>query len=332
MFYQFPSLLTLLTICAFAGSAYAQIEVQLKESAQAQSRQVRLAEIATINSGTENIRQEALGSMVIATIAHMNQPLRIEARKLERILARQQPGLGKIQFTGATAVSVVLPGEELPLDRVAESAKSFLQSTLSQQFKKFSIHEAHIERESLLIPQGPLQLKPHLASALKPARKIEVLVDIHVNDQRVDSVPVKIDIAMTVPMYQLTRSMVTGETPKLDDYKIVEQPIERLTRAAYLLDTKTDLSIVRLRRNIAAGATLYREDIEPAPYIARNQKILAELKMNGILIEKAVLAQTDGQLGQTIKVTNAGDGTEADAKSATFYTAKIIAHDRVEVK
>jgi len=322
MLLRFPILLML---AALAGPACARIEVRLKDFAEAKSHQVVLSDIAVLDSNAEGVRLETLEKMVIATITHIDQPLRIEAGQLMRVMARQQPALrDKMQFTGAAAVSVVLPGQAFPAERVTEAAKSFVRAELGRHASRFEIHDARMERDAVSIPRGELQLKPRLIGSATPAAKMHIAVDMFVNGRRVDSVPVSVEISMALPVYRLTRSMTMGETLKPEDCEIVEQAIDPSMRIASLLDPATDLSALRLRRNIAAHALLYREDIERIPDVSRNQKVLAELKNNGIVIEKTVVAQADGQLGQIIKV--------ADAQSAATYSARVIAHGRVEVK
>ncbi len=90
------------------------------------------------------------------------------------------------------------------------------------------------------------------------------------------------------------------------------------------MDPRRNLSNFRLIRTVASDSVLYRADIEAIPHVARNQKVMAELKSNGIVIEKTVVAQSDGQLGQVIKV--------ADSQTETMFSAKVVAHGRVEVK
>lgn len=305
--------------------ACAEIVVQLKAFAETQSRQVRLSDIAALHSDSQAAVLDGLGRTLIVTIAHLNQPVRINAQQVARLIARQQPALrNQVRLEGASAVTVVLPGNTLPSEQVVEAAKSFLQQELQKMPYRFELRDAHLSAKPILLPAGALQLKPRFFGSFKPAAQIQVAVDILVNDRRIDSIRIGVDVDMYVPAYKLTRSMAAGQALESMDYKLVEQQVDGLTRGASLFDTKTDLSAHRLRRELAADAVLYRDDVEPIPYVSRNQNVLAELKSSGILIEKTVVAKTDGQLGQIIQV--------ADTKSKASYSAKVIAYGRVEVK
>lgn len=312
-------------IGASALPAQADIVVHLKESAEVRSRQVKLAEVVSFEAGAKSAIAQALGNTLVVTVMHVNQPFRIESGQIMRLIARQQPALrDQFRLAGASAVTIILPGERVPAERIAAAAKSFLQEELHRSRVNFVIRDMHIRSDSALVPNGELQLKARLASPLQPARRINVVVDLFVDNRRVDSVTVSAEVDMFVQIYRATRPLASGDVLQAGDYELIERPFDELTRGASLLDTTTELTARRVRRNIAAHVVLYRHDVEAVPHVVRNQKILAEVKSNGILIEKMVVAQSDGQLGQTIKVS--------DARSAVFYPAKVVAHGRVEVK
>lgn len=316
---------TFLLLIVLAAQASAQVDITLKESVEVHSRDVKLSDIAILHSSTDQSYVEILGKMIIATMVHINQPLRIDAPKLEHLIVRQEPALrDRFHLSGAAAVMVVLPGTEFPLSQVMDSAKTFLRTELNKQPSPFEIVDGRIERQLLLIPKGQLELIPRFSGSSNPAKKMNVTVDIFVNNSRFDSIPVALEINMTKRVYRLTHSVARGKILKKDDYEIEEEQIDRSTRIAALLDPNTDISNMRVRRNMPANSVLYQEDVEVAPLVTHNQKVVAELKTNGIVIEKTAIAQTDGALGQLIKV--------ADSDSSSIYFAKVIAQGRVEVK
>ncbi len=194
---MFLRTLILLLLTVLVPPAQAKIQIQLKEFAQAQSRQVTLNDIAIVQQNTEGFNAEILGQMVVATIAHINQPLLIDAKHLERLIARQQPALrDKLQFIGATSVSVLLPGDEISFSQVIDAAKTFLRTELAKHSSQLAIHEGKVERNALLVPKGSLKFSPRFSSgSSEPEKMMHVTVDIFVNDKRIDSIPVNLEIA-----------------------------------------------------------------------------------------------------------------------------------------
>ncbi|TCS37715.1 flagella basal body P-ring formation protein FlgA [Paucimonas lemoignei] len=322
---MFSRFLIIALFSVFIFPVKAEVVARLKENAQVSSRQVSLAEVVSFDEDAESAIVQALGETLVATVMHVNRPIRIESAQIMRLVSRQQPALrNQLRLTGASAVTVILAGEKVPTERIAEAAKAFLHDELHRKRIKFAIRNLHIGSNSILVPDGDLQLKARLAAPLQAARRINVVVDLIVGNRRFDSITVSAAIDMIVPAFRATRQLAAGDVVQEGDYELVERPFDESMRSLDLLDTKTEPASLRVRRNIAAKAIFYRHDVEPVPHVVRNQKVLVEVKSNGILIEKTVIAQSDGFLGQLIKVS--------DPQSTEFYPAKIVAHGRVEVK
>jgi len=324
---MFARLTLLSLLCLPLSAVHAQLTtltIELKDFAQAQARQVRLSEIAVLKADDAS----SLGRMVVATLAHVNQPLRIEAAQLLKIMVRQQPALrGKIQLIGATAVSVILPGEILPGAAVVDAAKTLLHKELARHTAQYVLRDLRVLRADVQVPKGALSLRAYLNAPFgtwTPAAQITVSVAVFVNDKRVDTIPVAASIDMQLPVYRLTRAVVSGEVLKQTDYELAQQPLADARQTASLVPPEAVIAGLRARRNLAAQAVLHRHDIEAVPPVTRHQTLAAELKTGGIVIEKNVVAQSDGYLGQKIKV--------ADAQSVSVYVAKVIAPGRVEVE
>ncbi len=311
-------------LCLPLAAAQAQLTIELKGFAHAQSHQVRLSEIAVLDTRSAAGLQQ-LGGMVVATIAHPNQPLRIEAKHLLQVITRQQPALrDRIELRGAAAVSVTLIGQDLPESDIRATAKTFLHQELARHATQLEIVDLRLTRAAGQMPAGALLLKARLNSPFKPTRNITVAVDVFVNDKRVDTIPVAATLDMTVLAYRLTRALSAGESVQASDYEIVPYRLEDSSPATVLLKADAPLFGLRLRHQLAANTLLRRNDLEPVPAVARHQHIAAELQAGGIVIEKTVIAQSDGYLGQKIKV--------ADTQSVAVYVAKVIAPGRVEVE
>jgi flagella basal body P-ring formation protein FlgA len=286
---------------------------------------MKLSDIAAINVENEHINTEILGNIVVATLVHVNQPLNIKADKLKRLIALEEPAVrNKIHLTGAASVTVVLPGVDFPMNEVLDSAKSFLSAELNKQSSPFEILDARATRHLSQIPKGRLELSPRFSGKFTIAKQIDVLVDVYVNDNRFDSIPVSVTINLTEQVYRMTRAAARGEILKSGDYQLTAMPIDRSTRVAALLAPGADFTALRLRRSIKANSILYRDDFEITPLVTRNQKVSAEFRTGGIIVENTAIAQSDGRLGDVIKV--------ASSDSASIYYAKVTAKGHVEVK
>jgi hypothetical protein len=62
----------------------------------------------------------------------------------------------------------------------------------------------------------------------------------------------------------------------------------------------------------------------PAAGVARNQRVIAQSRIGAILVEKPMVARSEGQPGQLVRVI--------DLQSAFIHQATVVAQQRVELK
>ncbi len=114
-----------LVTTAMPLAAKAPISIHLHDMVQVPSRQLRLADIATLHGDAS----QALGMVLVATLSRAGQPVRIDAARIVQMIRRQQPGLaGRFAMTGAGSVSVLLASE--PATGVARNQHVMAQARI----------------------------------------------------------------------------------------------------------------------------------------------------------------------------------------------------------
>lgn len=314
-----------LMLSAFTAPAVAGITVHLKDLSTVQARQVKLSDVAMVQDSENPAVTKSLNNLVVAVMTHYDQPLRIEAEQMRRLILRQQPGFAdKLTMAGADSVAVVLPSTEISIEDVEASVKAFLHSELDQLVSRLEVKDVKVDQPSLRVPQANVELRPRYVSQIKLDTQIKLAVDAFVGKVRLASIPVTANLNIVIPVHRVTRDVAPGQSLGESDYEVVEQAIDYPTRMAALINSQFELRSVRTKRKLVAGQLLQHQDLERAPHVLRNQEVLAELNANGISIQKPVIAQVDGYVGQTIRV--------ADARTATVYRARVVSTGHVEVE
>jgi flagella basal body P-ring formation protein FlgA len=313
------------------GQALAQtppIVFELKPFAQLSARQVRLGEIATqVPSANPDIRTngDLLENMVVATVSHVNQALRIDANQLMQIVLRRQPALrGQLEIRGASEVSVILLGVPISEAQIRTSVEQFLQDQLPKYLYNVELTALSTPSIKAPIPAGDLTLSPRLNSEFRPSAQLTLTVNVMVNHAVVERIPVVAQIRAQMLVYQLKRQVSIREPLDADSYEIVQASLPGSAQNALAAQPSKQLMGMRARRDLGAASIIEGADIEPIPDVSRMQRVSATLKQGLVQIEKIVVAQSDGQVGQRIKVF--------DERTASTYFAKVVGAGLVKIE
>lgn len=306
--------LLLLGIACFAPAGFAAAPgVALRAEAVVAGPQFSLGEVAAVDD-------PQLAALRIGHSPRAGAVLTLQRAEVQRALRRLAPQRGAVMVSGAERIVVRRgPLQALELARVHEAAARELRGALAARYARFEIEPATAGEGSLGVPEGRVELRARLPSLSPLPARVAVWIDIHVDERLQRSVPVSFANRAWQPVLAARRAVAPGEPLRAADFELREAQV---AGAAAPLPADLDLSALRLKRPLAAGAALAVAHVERAPGVSKDQPVRVQVMRGAIGIETVAVATRDAAAGEVLRVRH--------ADTNQTYPARVVAAGVVE--
>lgn len=312
--------LALLALGIVLATPVAALDLTLKAEATVQRDHAVLGDLLAPNPDSSRLDQ-ALRNVPVFEQASSGTTITLTRAMLARRLFLARPELkGKINWQGATAITIHAESAPDMDARLVDAAKVELEAYLAGQVKAFAI-KAVDSRTRPVLPPGELTFRVQALTELPVRKRMAVAVDVFRNGQPYRTFPVWFAVSATTDVLvakenldpQQPLAAILFERQRLDIASLAQPPV----------DPASDLRLLRVRRSLAQGTVLLASDIEQTPPVARNQDIALKVVAGGVTIETQATALSDAMIGKSVRVRNPRSGEE--------FVAIVVAPGMAEV-
>lgn len=237
--------------------------------------------------------------------------------------ARLRPVDTRVNWQGASQVTVQSVAHELSGFLIEQTARASLTGWLKQRATRFSVDPV-VQPRDLAVPAGQLELRVRpLPGGDTVVARQRVWVDVHVNNEFVRAIPVDFSVAAYGPAWVAPQAIPRGAM-------VARQSLERqevsITAPGFKASAMQPDAVadVRSRRSIAPGGVVAAADVEAIPAVSRGEQVTLVAGSGGLELETRAEALQDGQVGQAVKVRAAGGSAPV--------LAQVVSPGRVRVQ
>lgn len=308
-------------LCLTLMPASASVSVELRSQVELLSQYYSMADVARIRCADSSSCQK-LKSLRIGKTPRPGYWGQISRRDIQARVRAKLPGQAKaLEWSGADVVRVQALGVALDGDRLIATAEAVLGKHLAATFTDFKIKSVQ-QPDALQVPEGKLELVGKLDSSRGLSPRMPVWVDVQVDGQHYQSVPVWFAVS-AMEKVLLARSDIAVKAEITADDFIEAYRDVTLVRGDFFNHAE-ELSGLRINRTLAGGAILKQSDVEWVPPVTRGEEVMVHATAGAVSIKTRAVAMNDGDLFQRIKV-------KSPAGYASF-NAVVIGNGQVRVE
>jgi flagella basal body P-ring formation protein FlgA len=283
------------------------VVVTLRASASINAATVCVGHVASLSGGTPALRQQ-ISVLDLADRPQRGKPVQLLRELIAYRIQVAGVDRGRFRMQGAALVDVSLAAGPAGEEELFQTARDALLDKLCLRPDEAMVSMAQPPQ----LPQFAVSAKDELRLEAVPCEPIAVpgrcRVDITVllNAQRIDIVPVLLDVRIYKMAAVARRRIETGETLTGDNTRIERHAIE--APGGWL--TQKDLTAGRkAKRPIAAAEVIAPTAVEPLyadnPILVKQRDLVRLVAQVGSMRVTALAeAQQDGRAGDRIRVRN----------------------------
>lgn len=297
---------------------------------------VRLADVAEIQDADE-ILAARLGAVTIAPAPAAGRELRLDFESVRSRMSAQGINLSNLEFSGTSLVIISGAGESRDRSRpvgVSEPIQHRLEDLISKAVVRYVAERApelgnltvavHLSSEQASAIASAVGQRFELAGGKAPwtgAQTFNVQFTDRQGKQR--EIPVACQVE-TLPRVLVLRFNVSrGHVLQADDvtWKQLGAPAEKdkvagLNRLEAVMGQET-------KRALRAGEPITAQDIRGIPLIRRGDIVTVVSRLGGITVRMEAKAESEGTLGQPVKLVSLDRRRELVARVAGYHEAEI---------
>jgi flagella basal body P-ring formation protein FlgA len=281
---------------AFSAWAGDGMNVELLPKALIGGRYILLKDVAKL-SGADDQALKIAGQIKLATAPRTVYTERLSRREIARLV--RQSGLRDAVIGGAQAVAIETESSAFDMDLIVSSARKVLSSKISNDPDIVQIALAE-DVPQIYLPQGGVALRGKELSDVRPTSRMTVWVDVMVDDEFYQTIPVRFKVKVTRPVLVTQNGMIKGQAPNCANLITENRDIAALDGPAVV--AHCELLNGRLIRNKAIGEALIENELEPVPAISEGDVVRLAVVDGSVALELHAIALIDGKVGQRIPV------------------------------
>jgi len=284
---------------------------------------VKLADVASIKADDSELARR-FGETQLLMLGQRGQPLRLTRERIRYALDKRLPGLRDVyRLGGAQAVQLTWSGRVLDVAALQAWSASALGMLLQTRapHAEVSITPYPLSASgSLYLPSGRIRYEvKHVQPEL--AARMNMLVDVLVDDRVVLSVPVWLKVQGTRQAWRVRQETQAGTVL---DLAMLEQVDVPLSDQPVALNAVPATGGVRLKQAKPGGSLLMAEDVEPKKPVERGSEIVVRVVHGGIAVEDRALALNEAAQGGRVRLVN--------PRTQANYFATVVSDGVAEVK
>ena len=238
----------------------------------------------------------------------------------KRAPAQSSAPVARTVADDSSAASAAAPSQLLSANALQSFAQRELLRALGEREGHLSVSLVGRLRDIPLAP-GTLALSARTnAAEVRP--RMTVWVDITVNHRVSRSTPVVFDVQWQRTAF-VARERLAARL-RLSDERFELRQVNAASAHGEPVRDGTQLAGMRLRRELAAGAVLGSEDIEPQPPVEAGEPIEIYATSGRVVVRTLGIAQRDGFVGDRINA-------RANGSIARNLRVQVVGRKRAEV-
>lgn len=297
------------------GHTPTAVAIELRTHVKVNEHQVRLGDIAFLTT-RDLPTLRALMALPIGTAPRVGALVTLDRETVIRWVEARS-GLSDIvhqgsdiRWSGADEVQIESAAQQLPAERIAETAEAALVRWLAERSVRAEVQVRSTPRD-LPLPAGTpsLTVRP-LPAQGAPSKRMHVWVDAWVDGRFVRSTAVSFEVTAWGPLNVATAPLARGAVldPVLARAGFQRQEVElsalrsAVPSAGLARDDAPDAPAQRLRRPLREGEVLTAAHLEPAPAVTRGDWAQLLARSGNVAVQSRVEVLQDGRKGQVVRV------------------------------
>jgi flagella basal body P-ring formation protein FlgA len=278
--------------------------LRLKETVEITAATYTLEDIVTL----EGFPEEQKGLLERVDIGQTPRPgqwMHVTQTQIAAVLENVSPGITrKIQWQGPGFVRIRGGGVRCDRRALKQSALCFLQHRLREQYDDVSVRLVG-EPRPVITTAGRVSFHPKMSRALRLRKRMPVWVDIHVEGEHFQTLPLWFDVSVQMPVWVVQRNLDPKAPMTADSVKKSIRDIAGLDGEPL---RKASLDGLRTVRPLAQGKILTTDDVAPIPAVSRGDVITVIAGHGMVRLWVKAVALADGTVSQLIDVQNPNSG------------------------
>lgn len=284
---------------AAAPAAHARIGIELKGEVVVTNRFYTLGDIASVAAPPDRLTRRLLQTQIGETprpgyLAHVSKHQ--VAARLEQV----SPGLHKrLDWKGSNFVRIRAGGVAYAPQAYAGAAQAFLEGWLSSRYENFQVQTSG-RLKDVRLPAGKVTVQPKLPAPIMLNKRMCVWVDLLVDGEHYQSVPVWFAVSVLQDVLVASRELAAGSLLQPEDLSLGHRDISWVRGTPVANDLM--LEGKRLKRRIPAGKILTGEALEALPAVVKGQQVMVRAVAGRVSLVTPAIALADGRARQRIWV------------------------------
>jgi len=321
---KYNHLIAVLLVCGiltgtpvYADQKPLPITITLKSEAFVKYSKYRLSDIATI-SGTNEQLKKVLATMFVGKSPRIGYVDKVRNRDLLPRIERMMPnGSASIVWNGPDMCKVRTVGVVVERQKIISVAERKLNAWLDSHYKDYELHPVG-NLDDLYLPKGQVNLVPELKDNTPLNKRMSVWVDMYVNNEHYQSMPVWFAVTVRAPVLVMTRKAKRGD----------------ILNKQYFANDVVDIAVIkgkpvgedqientRLRKDLEIGDAVTDVAIEKLPNVVKGAQVIVQASAGNVTVKSVAVAMKDGMPGDKIKVRKPDSQIE--------YVVKVIGKNMV---
>lgn len=276
-----------------------EVTLELRPDVVLSGPQVTLSDLAHVDA-PDAVLQKHLAAIVVGRaplVGHVEQRSRAELDLLLRsqVLRADQ----SIVWCGASLVKIRRASQALPVERLVEVARGFVQRRFDADREGVDIRLDGAMAE-VAAPLGEVELSARMAGATRLRARMAVWVDVVVQGSLYRSVVVPLLVNERRQVYVARHALVAGCSVTAEDFELREEDVAALADAP--LAPGGLAAPARMRQELDAGQVATVRQVALAGTVLRGDEVRLRTAAAGIAVETNAYAQANGTVGQRIPV------------------------------
>ncbi len=339
-------IITMIAFFAASAEAFAA-EITLRDSATVGHGYVRMADIVTV-SGFESATTEKINSIFCGSSPEPDAQRTIDRAYVKMRLAQNNISLFGIKFSGAEEIAVnsaaviVINWPEDKRPATAETPAPVVRRASTMQEKYLERIPKELAAKEALNPADYSVTIASISSALKLAPSNSKMQEFAQVGSRGNSSTVIFRVKLLdaekkshegivvarikimLPVVVVKRDMKADERIAAEDVEIVRMPITG-GRNHYFVDVDKVVGMA-LECDIKKGVAVLSTKAELPIVVKKGDvvKLISRIAGKNISVETTAVIQSNGKVGETIKVKNVASGEALMARVVNGKTVEII--------
>ena len=314
------ALAAMLTIAVVAG-AFAQVSVELRPKAVAMSENLRLEDIAYIQSIDKKLEQ-AVAKVEVGRAPAVGSKRFFAKTDLQTILEGAGVDVSKITLTGSEKIEVTRKSITVNGEEILAVAKDYVLSNMPWDESQAVLEQGRMPKD-LSVASGKIKYVVDPVYTSDWVGQVILRVKVLVDEREVESARVCIKIRIYADAFVATGKIQEDQVIEPDNIAAKRIELTRRIATDYASD-KENIVGKRVLNTMHPGKVIGRSMLGEPLLVTRDDIVTIQARRGNIVITAQGKAVEQGAKGEIIKVKNVDSNKIVTAKIASSDVVTIV--------